>query len=139
MRVLLSTVPGCTWLYLVVPGSALVCHDLSFHRMPHTATDWPKCFCIYRLKCSKAVSGWAVENLRDTLFNIIMIIIIIVIKFKLCRRSVFWIHPEILLCPVVIHLQIFVKVLHHRVRKVDIFRAEPRDRRRWRDSCFVAS
>ena len=74
--------------------------------------------CIYRLKCSKAVSGWAVENLRDTLFNIIMIIIIIVIKFKLCRRSVFWIHPEILLCPVVIHLQIFVKVLHHRVRKV---------------------
>ena len=99
----------------------------------------PKCFCIYRLKCSKAVSGWAVENLRDTLFNIIMIIIIIVIKFKLCRRSVFWIHPEILLCPVVIHLQIFVKVLHHRVRKVDIFRAEPRDRRRWRDSCFVAS
>ena len=26
--------------------------------MPHTATDWPKCFCIYRLKCSKAISGW---------------------------------------------------------------------------------
>ena len=27
-------------------------------RLPHTATDWPKCFCIYRLKCSKALSGW---------------------------------------------------------------------------------
>ena len=24
----------------------------------HIATDWPKCFCIYRLKCSKAISGW---------------------------------------------------------------------------------
>ena len=23
-----------------------------------TATDWPKCFCIYRLKCSKAIRGW---------------------------------------------------------------------------------
>ena len=27
-------------------------------RLPHTDTDWPKCFCIYRLKCSKAISGW---------------------------------------------------------------------------------
>ena len=27
----------------------------------HTATDWPKRFCIYRLKCSKArVDGWTV-------------------------------------------------------------------------------
>ena len=51
-------VPGFTWLCPAVPGSALVCHDLPFHRMPHTATDWPKCFCIYRLKCSKAISGW---------------------------------------------------------------------------------
>ena len=24
-----------------------------------TATDWPKCFCIYSLKCSKAISGWS--------------------------------------------------------------------------------
>ena len=23
-----------------------------------TAIDWPKCFCIYRLKCSKATGGW---------------------------------------------------------------------------------
>ena len=30
------------------------------HLAPHTATDWPKCFCIYRLKCSNAISlfGW---------------------------------------------------------------------------------
>ena len=28
------------------------------HRLPHTATDWLKCFCIYRLKWPKAVSGW---------------------------------------------------------------------------------
>ena len=27
-------------------------------RQSNTATDWPKCFCIYRLKCSKAISGW---------------------------------------------------------------------------------
>ena len=64
---LFSTVPGCMWqylalldgarLYLAVPGSALVCHDLPFHRMPHSANDSPKCFCIYRLKCSKAIIG----------------------------------------------------------------------------------
>ena len=23
----------------------------------HTVTDWLKCFCIYRLKCSKAIGG----------------------------------------------------------------------------------
>ena len=45
-------------LFLAVPGSALVCHYLPFHKLPHTSTDWPKCFCIYRLKCSKAISGW---------------------------------------------------------------------------------
>ena len=60
--------PGCTWLYLAlpdfarlylaVPGSALVCHDLPFQRLPRTATDWPNCFSIYRLKCSKDISGW---------------------------------------------------------------------------------
>ena len=40
--------PDCTRLYLAVPDSALVCHDLPFHRLPHTATDWLKCFRIYR-------------------------------------------------------------------------------------------
>ena len=30
---------------------------MPFHRLPRTATaDWPKCFCIYRLKCSKGIS-----------------------------------------------------------------------------------
>ena len=43
----LSTVPGCTWLCLGLPCSNL----------PQTATDWLKLFCIYRLKCSKAISG----------------------------------------------------------------------------------
>ena len=57
LSALYLAVPGCTWLCPAVPGSALVCHDLPFHRMPHTATDWPKCFCIYRLKCSKAING----------------------------------------------------------------------------------
>ena len=51
-------VHGFTWLCPAIPGCTLVCHDLPFHRMPHSATDWPKCFCIYRLKCSKALSGW---------------------------------------------------------------------------------
>ena len=45
-------------LFLAVPGSALVCHYLPFHKLPHTSTDWPKCFCIYMLKCSKAIIGW---------------------------------------------------------------------------------
>ena len=27
-----------------------------FEYLTHTATDWLKCFCIYRLKCSKAIS-----------------------------------------------------------------------------------
>ena len=59
--------PDCARLYLAVPGSALVCHDLPFHRLPHTATGWPKCFCIYRVKCSKAMSwdgmGWGWDRL----------------------------------------------------------------------------
>ena len=31
-----------------------------YHRLPHIATDWLKCFCIYRLKCSsyKWMDGW---------------------------------------------------------------------------------
>ena len=48
----------CPALYPAVPGFALVFHDLPCHRLPHTATDWPKCFCIYRLKCSTDISGW---------------------------------------------------------------------------------
>ena len=35
MMGLFSTVPGLTWLYPSVPGSALVCHDLPHHRLPH--------------------------------------------------------------------------------------------------------
>ena len=35
--------PCCTWLYLGMPWFIL----------PQTATDWLKCFCIYKLKCSK--------------------------------------------------------------------------------------
>ena len=33
-----------------------------------TVTDWPKCFCIYRFKCSKAISGWMVGWLSDCTF-----------------------------------------------------------------------
>ena len=59
-----------TWLCPAEPESAVFCHDLRFYRLPHTATDWPKCFCIYRLKCSNALSGWAVTwldgNIRET-------------------------------------------------------------------------
>ena len=32
----------CTWLYLALPDRAR-----------------PKCFCIYRLQCSKALRGWS--------------------------------------------------------------------------------
>ena len=38
-------------------------------RLPYTATDWPKCFCIYRLKCSKTISGWVVEWLSDCSYS----------------------------------------------------------------------
>ena len=31
---LFSTVPGCTWVYLAVPASALVCYDLPYHKLP---------------------------------------------------------------------------------------------------------
>ena len=55
---LCPALPSCARLYLAVPSSAMVSHDLPFHRLPHTANDWPKCFCIYRLKCSKAIRGW---------------------------------------------------------------------------------
>ena len=58
-----------TAMYYQQPGSALVCHDLPFHRLPHTATDGPKCFCIYRLKCSKAISGWMVGWLSDGTYS----------------------------------------------------------------------
>ena len=55
---LYQTLTDCQQLYLDVLGSALVCQDLPFHRLTHTATDWRKYFCIYRLKCSKATCGW---------------------------------------------------------------------------------
>ena len=61
---LFSTVPGSTWLYLTLPDCArlylaLPWSTMIYHsRLPHTVTDWPKCFGIYRLKCSKAISGW---------------------------------------------------------------------------------
>ena len=28
----------------LLPITALICHDLLYHRLPHTATDWPKWF-----------------------------------------------------------------------------------------------
>ena len=34
-----------------------------------TVTDWPKCFCIYRFKCSKAISGWMVGWLSDCTYS----------------------------------------------------------------------
>ena len=39
MMGLFSTVPGCTWLYPAVPGSALVYHDLPCHRLPLTGLN----------------------------------------------------------------------------------------------------
>ena len=33
-------------------------YSATWHRLPQNATDWLKCFCIYGLKCSKALSGW---------------------------------------------------------------------------------
>ena len=43
---------GESELYLTVPGH--VCHHQPYHchRLPQTATDWLKCFCNYRNKCS---------------------------------------------------------------------------------------
>ena len=43
-------VPGFSWLYLALPRCAMI-------YLSHTATVWLKCFGIYRLKCSKALSG----------------------------------------------------------------------------------
>ena len=34
-----------------------------------TATDWPKCFCIYRLKCSKAINGWLVGWISHSTYS----------------------------------------------------------------------
>ena len=51
-----STVPGCTWLCLGLPWSTL----------QQTATYWLRCFGLryywlkYKLRCSKALSGWVV-------------------------------------------------------------------------------
>ena len=55
---LLSIVIHCCPL---LSTSAKICHDLLYHWLPHIATDWLKCFCLYRLKWSKAISGldWA--------------------------------------------------------------------------------
>ena len=52
-----SIVPGCTWLYLAVPGCTCLCLGLPWSTFPQTATDWPKCFCIYRLKCKVKRGG----------------------------------------------------------------------------------
>ena len=50
--VLYPAVPGCIWLYLALPRSAMILPYLTlpYHRLSHTATDRLKCFCIYRLK-----------------------------------------------------------------------------------------
>ena len=63
------------------------------------------------IKSYKWMGGW--KSTGDPILGV-PALLIIVLKFKLCRRSVFGIHPEILLCLVAIHLQILVKVLHHR-------------------------
>ena len=46
-----------TWLYLTEPGCARLCLGRPWFTLQHTATNWHKCFCIYRLKCLKSVSG----------------------------------------------------------------------------------
>ena len=58
---LLSIVVHCCPL---LSASAYICHYILDHRLPHTATDWLKCFCKYRLKCSKAISGWVVMGME---------------------------------------------------------------------------
>ena len=60
---LFSTVPGCTWLYLALPDCTRLYLALPWSAMIYLSTDChilplAKCFCIYRLKCSKAISGW---------------------------------------------------------------------------------
>ena len=45
-----STLWVLSALYLAVPSSAMIYLTIDCHRV--------KCFCIYRLKCSKALSGW---------------------------------------------------------------------------------
>ena len=68
---LLSIVAHCCPLLPIVvhccqllSTSSQICHDLLYHRLPHTATDWPKCFCIYRLKGSKAISEWVWDGIE---------------------------------------------------------------------------
>ena len=41
---------------LVAPRFVVHCSPLSV--FVHCWPDWPKCFCIYGLKCSKAITGW---------------------------------------------------------------------------------
>ena len=89
MMGLFSTVPGGTRLYLAVPGSAQVCHDLPYHKLPLTATDWLKCFCTNRPKCSKAIykwigygshtMGWMEINERTSAMSTALLCIIIII------------------------------------------------------------
>ena len=54
-----------TWLQMMYQKCPRWCpsrcsrHTSQYHNwMLHTATDWPKYFCIYRLECSKATIGW---------------------------------------------------------------------------------
>ena len=54
-----------TWLQMMYQKCPRWCpsrcsrHTSQYHIwMLHTATDWPKYFCIYRLECSKATIGW---------------------------------------------------------------------------------
>ena len=44
------------------------------HVAPHTATDWPKCFCLYRLKCSKAISGMYAKSMSGSMTYICCLI-----------------------------------------------------------------
>ena len=39
-------IDACSTTYCcpLLPITALICHDLLSHRLPHTATDWPKWF-----------------------------------------------------------------------------------------------
>ena len=56
--------PDYARLYLALPGCTLACHELPLHRMPHTATDWSKCICIYIYRLNsykgmvKRMVGW---------------------------------------------------------------------------------
>ena len=55
MMGLFSTVPGCTWLYPAVPGSALVYHDLPCHRLPLTGLN---AFVYTGFNAMKLYVGW---------------------------------------------------------------------------------